>query len=131
MPAKKKAPKMTRGERAAVVIDRWATMASELDRLRKQLTEANEQIKSGEVALLETAKVVSVLNRGLAVERAKLAATQARDDQHLTAIRELVDAQRKERAGAEAEIEYWKGEVTRLHNELIDIQREAARDGVS
>lgn len=64
------------------------------------------------------------------VERA-LASAQRRDDENLTAIRKLVDAKLKDNAANQAEIEYWMGEVNRLHYELIDIRREAARDGVS
>jgi hypothetical protein len=60
----------------------------------------------------------------------KLSIAQTFADRHLREIHDLVEAKRKDNASAQAEIEYWMAEVNRLHYELIDIQREAARDGV-
>lgn len=49
MPAKKapfpkNAPKMTRGERAAMVINRWATMENDLAHLEKELKAAQAEL---------------------------------------------------------------------------------------
>src|SRR5688572_12447815 len=78
-------------ERAhAFTVRELADTRAELDRVRTQLTEAN----------------------------AKLAAAQARDAEHLIAIRELVDERARDRRADFAEFKYWKDEVERLHHEL-------------
>lgn len=146
MTAKKKpAAKMTRGESAAMVIDRWAGMELELAETKKKLAYANELLavadslmKKGQEstrervgALVEAAEALAAKNKELVELGKKLAAAEALDDEHLSAISELIETKRKDHAADQAEIEYWMGEVNRLHYELIDIRREAARDGVS
>lgn len=94
--------------------------AQRVTELERKLAEANELVKQGQETMHDHAGVVVELTRALTQAHAQI-------DRHMNAIRELVDAKRKDNAGAQAEIEYWMGEVTRLHNELIDIRREAAR----
>jgi hypothetical protein len=57
MPAKK-APTMTRGERAARVIDRWATMENDLARLERELKSA--QVRLAELRQQVAAEKTSV-----------------------------------------------------------------------
>lgn len=129
---------MTRGESAAKVIDRWAAMELELDRLRKQvfsteeerihmeklLDEANELLKKGQEtmrahagALVEAAEALAAKNKELDRLRTQLAEENAA----------LVAESR--------ELEFWIEESDRYRDQAVMLLRllavERARAGVS
>ena len=98
MSAKKKAPKMTRGESAAMVIDRWAAMESELDRLRKQ-------VFSTESDLMRMEKLLNEANARLAAKERELASC----DRTITAF--------------SAERDFLWEEIDRFRNRVMDYIR--------
>lgn len=136
MSAKKKA-KTTRGARAAAVIDRWAAMELELDRLRKlvfsteddlmhmekRLIEANALLEKGTETIREHAAVVVELNEKLAEKihsNTELAARNVQLAQQLAAKERELEGADREMAGVAGTIDFLWEEIDRYRNSLMD-----------
>jgi predicted nucleic acid-binding Zn-ribbon protein len=123
MPAKKMKAKTTRGVRAATVIDRWAAMELELDRLQKlvsttesdrmymeqRLAEADELLAKGTETMREHAGGLVKLAEDL--RRRDLVIWNLEGN-----IRELA-----------AELEWWRGQAADYQSELLAYVRDEAR----
>jgi hypothetical protein len=69
--------------------------------------------------------------RSITELRSQLAIAHQTSGERLQAIQKLTDERARDRRADFAEFTYWKGEVERLHHELLEIHREQAREGVS
>jgi hypothetical protein len=137
MPAKKKRTKTgtVRVRKSALAALNSLTKADtspaldEIRCLRVKLAAMEEITAAQYVTMAQHAAVVVELNQALADKKKDLSEAMATLSFQVGEIKRLTDERARDRR-ADFAVAYWKGEVERLHHELLEIHRERAREDV-